>query len=74
MGIKIRIVKDDATGEDCIPPKVMELLLGYAEHKKICSECTEAEIKHFGISAFCPIGRAFFEDLAKQPEVEEYKE
>jgi hypothetical protein len=71
MAIKIRIVKDPETGEDCVPPKVMELLTSLASHRDICPQCEAAHSNEGGcFKDWCPIGQAFLEELSRQPEVE----
>jgi hypothetical protein len=68
IDIKIKIVKDPKTGEDCVPPEVLRILTEFGEHRKLCEECHEGWERKTGL--YCATGRTLFEELLKQPEVE----
>lgn len=70
MGIKIKTIKID--GEDRIPPKCMELLLKYGDHKKKCLTCEIAE--KMGNFTECREGQQILDELVQQPEVEPYED
>lgn len=69
MGIKIKIVKDPATGEDCVPPAVLDLLLRFGGHREFCEQCERA-FKAKDPNGYCKVGYDLLRELAAQPEVE----
>ena len=69
MGVKIKIVKDPATGEDCVPPVVLDLLLRFGGHREFCEQCERAYLTG-NPDGYCKVGRELLVELAQQPEVE----
>ena len=67
-GIKIRLVK--INGEDRVPPKCMELLTRFANHRDGCKQCFRA-FHAKDPNAYCVTGVDIFRELAAQPEVKE---
>ena len=66
--LQIKISKDPQTGEDCVPPEVMRLLTEFAQHRDLCEECHKGWYRKTGL--YCETGRAIWEEILKQPEVE----
>lgn len=66
--LKIKIIKDPETGEDCVPPNVMDLLRRLAAHRDICDECGPAW--HNKTGAYCATGQEMLNDLLADPNVE----
>lgn len=66
-GIKVALTKDPVTGEQCVPPAVMDLLLRYGEHRQLCDQCRSANER--GVVDFCETGHALLFELSQQPEV-----
>lgn len=72
MAIKIKFVTDPETGEECVPPRCMEILLDYGRHRNECADCSHAYASNGAFMDYCPVGRAFIEELCRQPEVSEH--
>jgi hypothetical protein len=66
-GIKIKLVT--MNGEERVPPKCMELLKQFAQHRDSCRECFRA-FHAKNPYGYCPTGTGILKELAAQPEVE----
>lgn len=68
MPIAIKMVK--INGELRVPPKCMKILLGLAEHRDECLDCTIAYTNKKPFEDYCIVGQNFLRELSLQPEVE----
>ncbi len=66
-GIKIRLVEID--GEKRVPPKCMELLMQFGQHRERCRQCFRSFHAGDG-NGYCPTGMDILKELSAQPEVE----
>ena len=68
MAIAIKTGKDGR-----VPPEVMDLLIRFAEHRDLCSECTRA-MKVQDRNGFCATGHSILFQLSSDPSVKEVPE
>lgn len=68
--LKIPIVKDPKTGEDCVLPEAFDVLMRFGEHRQLCSQCEMCFTRKGGPTGMCPTGMALHEELLAIPGVE----